>query len=132
MSKPKLRAIIADDEMHIRLYLRSILESMNMEVVGEATNGNEAIKLYSEKKPNFLLLDLNMPVKNGDEALKEIMTDYPDALVIILTATVDKKTVETLIDLGASNFIRKDTSVAEMKKILKETWDSYRKDRKQS
>ncbi len=130
MGKSKLKAIIADDEMHIRLYLRRILESMNMEVVGEATNGKEAIELFRKKKPNFLLLDLNMPVKNGDEALKEIMIEFPEALVIILTATVDKTTVETLIDLGASNFIRKDTSIAEMKKILKETWDSYRTTRK--
>ncbi len=130
MGKSKLKAIIADDEMHIRLYLRRILESMNMEVVGEATNGKEAIELFRKEKPHFLLLDLNMPVKNGDEALKEIMIEFPEALVIILTATVDKTTVENLIDLGASNFIRKDTSIAEMKKILKGTWDSYRTTRK--
>ena len=128
----KMRAIIADDEAHIRFYVKSVLESMNMEVVGEATNGQEAVDLYDSEKPHILLMDINMPVKSGDEALEEIMAGHPDALVIILTAAVNRKTVEKFIELGASSFIRKDTSIPDMKMIIRDTWNRHRDQRKKA
>ncbi len=128
----KMRAVVADDEPHIRYYVKSVLESMNMEVVGEATNGQEAVDLYDSEKPHILLMDINMPVKNGDEALKEIVAGHPDALIVILTAVVNRKTVEKFIALGAATFIRKDTSIEDMKKIIKDTWDRHMKQRKKA
>ena len=63
-----------------------------------------------------------MPIKTGDEALKEIMTEFPDAFVIMLTSVADVEDVEKCLEMGASNYIRKDTSINEIKKIIKETW----------
>lgn len=123
----KLRVLLADDEPHIRLLIRSIVEIMNAEVVGEAADGQEAVDLYSSLKPDMVLLDINMPVKSGQEALKMIMTGHSDAIVIMLTSVSDKNTVKQCIELGAANYIRKDTSISEIKKIIKETWELQKK-----
>lgn len=121
----KIRALVADDETHIRFFVKNVLESMNMEVVGEATNGEEAVDMFDSEKPHMLLMDINMPVKCGAEALEEIRARHPDALVVILTSAVNRQTVEKFIKLGASGFIRKDTSLADIKKIIKDTWNRY-------
>ena len=122
--KPKV--LIADDEMHIRLMLKTVLAKMNCEIVGEAANGQEAIDIFDKVKPNLLLLDINMPIKTGDKVLEEIMAKHPDAFVIMLTSVVDMASVEKCISLGAANYIRKDTPIEEMKKIIKETWQTFR------
>lgn len=126
-AKKRMRALVADDETHIRFYLRSALESMKIEVVGEATNGMEALEMFRREKPNLMMLDINMPLKTGDDVLKEIMEEFPNAFVIVLTAAFKKGVVEECIELGAANFIRKDTPIPEIKKIIKESWDAHKK-----
>lgn len=123
--KPKV--IIADDERHCRVFLSALLQSMRCEVVAEATNGVEACELYGKHRPHLLLLDVNMPVESGEEALKKIMEQHPGAFVIMLTAVADLATVENCLSLGATNFIRKDTPIEEMKSILKESWQQFSK-----
>lgn len=120
MDTAKTGVLIADDEMHIRLLMKTVLNSINCEVIGEAQNGEEAVKIFAEKRPGLTLLDINMPVKNGDEALKEIISDYPEALVIMLTSVTDKESVEKCIENGAVNYIRKDTPLEEIKTIIKD------------
>ncbi len=117
---PKI--LLADDETHIRMLLKSLLTSMNYEVIAEARNGQEAVEQYRKMKPDMVLLDINMPVKTGQEVLKEIMADFPDALVIMLTSFADRETVTECISLGAANFIRKDTPVDQIKALIHETW----------
>lgn len=120
--KRKPRVLIADDELHIRTMVKAVMKTMNAEVVGEAVNGQEAVTLFENVQPDLTLLDINMPVKTGEEALKEIIKKNPNAFVIMLTSLSDLKTVEKCLELGASNFIRKDTPISEIKKIIKETW----------
>ena len=84
MSENLLRLVIADDEPHVRAYLRSLAGNIPAEIVGEASNGNEAAKIFAELKPDLLLLDLNMPVKSGEEALSDIISAHPEANVIML------------------------------------------------
>lgn len=124
--KKKPRVLLADDESHIRMLIKMVMRAMNCEIVAEATNGREAVELFKKEKPDLLLLDINMPEKTGDEALKEIIADNPDAFVIMLTSVSDMKSVEHCLSLGAANFIRKDTPVEEMKKLIKETWTAFR------
>lgn len=123
MARP--RVLIADDEQHTRLILNKVLEKMNYEVVGEATNGQEAIDLFKEQKPHLVLLDMNMPLKKGDEVLAEIMADSPEAFVIILSSIADRENVARCIELGAANYILKDTPLAEMSRIIQETWQNF-------
>ncbi len=120
MSNKRSRVLVADDEMVMRMFIVSVLNKMNCEVVGQAANGNEAIAMFREKSPDLLLMDINMPVKTGEEALKEIMAEYPDARVIMLTSVVESETVKNCIELGACGYIRKDTSVDEIKTIINE------------
>ena len=120
MSKERPRVLVADDEMVMLMFVVSVLGKMNCEVVGQASDGNEAVAMYREKKPELLLMDINMPIKTGEEALKEILSEFPDARVIMLTSVVESDTVKNCIELGASGYIRKDTSVDEIKSIIRE------------
>ena len=125
--KMKLKVLIADDEAHIRLMLKTIMTSMNALVVGEAQNGQEAIELFKNEKPHITLLDINMPLKTGQEALAEIKSDSPDALVIMMTSVADMETIQKCIGLGANSYILKDTPLQEMKKMIKEAWGEHMK-----
>lgn len=124
--KRKIRVIVVDDEIHVRTLIKSVISAMNCEVVGEAGNGREAVSLFGSLKPNMMLLDINMPVKSGKQALAEIKDRHPNAFVIMLTSLTDKETIEDCITLGASGFIRKDLPLDEMREVLKKTWKAYR------
>ena len=115
------RVLVADDEFHMRLMVSSLLKNMGMAVVGEAANGAEAVKLFRSARPDLLLMDINMPVKNGDAALREIIAEFPDARIIMLTSMADMHTVESCLAAGAANFIRKDSPLAEITAAILET-----------
>lgn len=123
--KKKPRVLIADDESSCRVLAKAIVTSMNCEVVGEAKTGIEASEMYKALQPDLFLLDINMPLKTGDEVLEEIMQAYPNAFVIMLSAVAEMVRVEKCLTLGASNYIRKDTPVAEIRTIIKETWQEF-------
>jgi len=127
MTTPKkLRTMIADDEAHVRKLIKNVLISMNCEVVAEAANGRDAVEMFKTFKPNILLLDINMPLKSGKEALGEILKRYSNAFIIMMTSLSDKETIEDCIKLGASGFIRKDIEIDEMKEIIRTTWRAYK------
>ena len=125
--KRKIRVGLADDEIHIRMLMKKVFMSMNCEIVGEAKNGSEAVELFRKEKPDILFLDINMPVKTGEEALKEIIEEFPDAFIIMLTSIADMEIVEKCLKAGAVNYIRKDTPLNELKEIVKETWNLLKK-----
>ena len=120
----KPTVVIGDDEMHLRELFRIMMTSLNTDVAAVARNGQEAVDLYRKIRPHLLLLDINMPGKNGDEALEEIMGEFPHAFVIMLTSVTDLETVKKCLDIGASNYILKDTPISEMKEIIKKTWSA--------
>ncbi len=118
--KPK--AVICDDEPHIRVMLKALLKSMGVDVAAEGKNGDDAVELYRREKPHLLLLDINMPGKSGEEALNRIIGEFPSALVVMMTSVADLETVKRCLETGAANYILKETPVQEIKQILKETW----------
>ena len=125
MEKRNPRILLADDELHIRKMMGAVIKSMGFDVVAEAANGNEAVALFLKEKPDIALLDINMPIKTGIEALKEIIAASPDACVIMLTSVSDLETVQEVIKLGAAQYIRKDMQLNEIKKIVAETWREH-------
>jgi two-component system chemotaxis response regulator CheY len=125
-TKKKLKVMVVDDEDHVRKLITTVIKTMNCEIVAEAGNGKQAVELFHRLKPHMLLLDINMPLKSGKEALAEIKKRYPNAFVIMLTSLTDKETVEDCIDLGATGFIRKDLPLDDMRAVIKKTWTLYR------
>jgi len=125
MNSEKPRTIIADDEPHIRTLMKVVLESMGFEIIAQAANGQEAVDLFLKLKPDILLMDINMPIKTGLEALKEIIVLDPALCVIMLSSVSDVESVEQAIEIGAAHFIRKDTPITEIKKIVNETWQKH-------
>jgi two-component system, chemotaxis family, chemotaxis protein CheY len=125
-TQKKMRVMIAEDEDHVRKLIRNVLVQMNCEVVGEVGNGMDAVELFDQLKPHMLLLDINMPLKSGKEALTEIRRRYRNAFIIMLTSLSDAETIEDCIKLGASGFIRKDVSLDEMQDIIRKTWKTFR------
>lgn len=114
----KHKVVITDDEPHVRVFLRFAMNNMGLTVVGEAENGAQAVDVYRELRPDLLLLDLNMPVKTGEAALRDILSEFPDARVVMLSSTADRESVEECAQLGAAHYIRKDCPFEEMKEII--------------
>ena len=110
----KLRVLIADDESHIRALMKRTMMKLDLEIAGEARDGEEAVELFRKEKPDLLLLDINMPRKTGIEALEEIRGSFPQSCVIMLTSIADFDSVSKCIQLGAANYIRKDSSLEEI------------------
>lgn len=114
----EMSVMIADDEFHVRTVLRAIVTGLPGKVVGEVENGKDVLEKFSEVLPDLLLLDINMPLKTGDIVIEELINNYPEARVIMLTGVADSETVEKCIEAGACGYIRKDTTPEEMKEMI--------------
>jgi len=116
--------LLVDDEAHIRKYVGLILRQLGNPTLIEATNGAEGVAAYQRENPDLVLLDVNMPVMDGIETLKKLREIDPDCVVVMLTSLANRETIEQAIELGAANYIRKDTSKDEITKALSETIDA--------
>jgi DNA-binding NarL/FixJ family response regulator len=106
-----IKIIIADDHTVVRKGTRQILEEeKEFEVVGEAANGEEAVKLAAELKPNIVIMDISMPVIDGIEATRRIKVSNPDTAVLILSVYDNDEFVFALLEAGAAGYLLKDAS----------------------
>jgi two-component system chemotaxis response regulator CheY len=114
--------LVADDLKFIKLVLRELLEKAGFRVIGEASNGEEAVDLYQSKRPDVVLMDITMPKMDGLAALKQILKLDPEAKVIMCSALGQQSLIVQALQLGAKDFIvkpfREDRVVAAIKKIL--------------
>lgn len=115
LQAPKKRVVIVDDDGDLRAVMTVAINSLHCEVVGVGSNGDDAIALYREHRPDLLLLDVSMEGKGGLDALRDIRLQFPSAFVIMLTASGDAETVTECIRLGAARYILKDASVARIR-----------------
>lgn len=99
--------LIADDSLFMRTLLKKVLQQNNHRVIAEAANGQEAIELYINVKPDITLLDITMPKVNGLIALKEIMTIDQKAIVIMCSALGSHGNIIESLRMGAKDFIVK-------------------------
>jgi two-component system response regulator NreC len=110
-----IRVLIADDHTIVRSGLHLLLESEpDIEVVGEATDGIEAIKLAAELQPDVVLMDIGMPELNGVEATREIKTNHPDMVVLILTMHRSDEYFFQVLEAGASGYVLKGAETTEL------------------
>ena len=103
---PRLRAVICEDEGMTIMLLRQALVHAGYEVVGETDNGSKAVELVSLMKPDFVLMDINMPGLNGIEAMQKILLDR-GVPIIMLTAYSDESSVAAAIEAGACAYLVK-------------------------
>jgi two-component system chemotaxis response regulator CheY len=105
----KYKIMLLDDSSQIRLMLRHILRNENYNIICEASNGENALLLLKEKKPDIILLDIMMPKMDGVEFLKILQEHYSDfnLKIIVITATATREIVENAIKSGAKGFILK-------------------------
>ncbi len=103
-----MRVLIADDHALFRDGLRSLLEARQIQVVGEAANGREAIELSRSLQPDIVLMDLTMPVLDGLAATRVISAELPNVKVVVLTASEEDADLFEAIKSGAQGFLPKD------------------------
>jgi DNA-binding NarL/FixJ family response regulator len=110
-----IRLLIADDQAMVRSGLRMVLESEpDLEVVGEAQNGQEAVRMALRERPDVVLMDVRMPVMDGLEATRHITEGQPDAKVIVLTTFDIDDYVYGALRAGASGFLLKDAQADDL------------------
>ena len=101
------RVLIVDDALIMRRRIRNIAEQTGWEVAGEAKNGIEAMALFQQEQPDLVTLDIVMPELDGVATLLRLMTEYPTAQVVMVTAVDQKEKLRECIELGAVDFIVK-------------------------
>ena len=103
------RVVLADDHTVVRTYIRKILQKApDIEVVGEASNGVEAIHAVNQTAPDILLLDMEMPVLNGVEVARELHAARSPVRVLALSAYDDRQYILELLNNGAAGYLTKD------------------------
>ena len=115
----KIKVMIVDDHSLIREGLKQLLEfDGSIEVVGEASNGIECLEKIDSVHPEVLLLDINMPEKNGIEVLKEMKEKESPIKVLILTVHNELEYLTQAVDIGVDGYILKDSESSELKKAI--------------
>jgi NarL family two-component system response regulator LiaR len=117
-----MQVIICDDQATVRDGLVMLLKlEPDIDIVGTAEDGAEAVEMAADKKPDLILMDLKMPIMNGVEATRQIKMKHPEIKVVVLTTYADDEWVFDSIQAGASGYLLKDTPREELIKAVRGT-----------
>jgi DNA-binding NarL/FixJ family response regulator len=105
-----IRVIVVDDHDLLRKGLRDLLTEHGLRVVGEAGDGEDAVRLVAHAAPDVVVMDLNMPRMSGVEATRRLAEVAPNSRVLVLTVSADDETVAQAIEAGATGYLLKDAS----------------------
>ncbi|MEG1603017.1 MAG: response regulator [Cloacibacillus sp.] len=103
----KATILIAEDSTHMRVILKDMLIRDGYDVIGEAENGKEAVRMYNELLPDVVTLDISMPEMDGIEAMKTIKAEHPKAKIVMVSTMSQQNQVIEAIRAGASDFFIK-------------------------
>jgi two-component system, NarL family, response regulator LiaR len=116
-----IRILLADDHVMLRQGTAELLRrEPGLDIVGEASNGEEAIKLAEELHPDIVVMDVRMPVLSGVEATRIIRESLPDVQVLVLTAHDDDQYIFSLLQAGASGYILKTSPVSDLVRAIRQ------------
>ena len=118
----KVRVLLADDEAHVRLLVRTLVTAIGYDVIAEAADGKRAVELFDATSPDLILLDINMPVMDGLAALKALREKSDTVAIVMLTSLASTDVVEQSLQAGATYHLRKDLPAAELKAEIREAW----------
>jgi DNA-binding NarL/FixJ family response regulator len=114
-----IRVAIADDHGVVRHGLAQLLSTFaDVELVGEAADGEAAVAMCAEHRPDVVLMDLEMPVLDGIEATRRIKAEQPDVAVVVLTSFSDRDRILQALDAGAAGYLLKDVEPGELAKAI--------------
>jgi two-component system, NarL family, response regulator LiaR len=113
-----LRVLLAEDHLIVRQGVKLFLESKGMAVIGEATNGREAVEMARSLHPDVVIMDIHMPELTGIEATRRIHHEADDIRILVLTAYDEPSYVHALLDAGADGFILKTAELSELYRAL--------------
>src|SRR4029078_11681294 len=113
-TKTLTRILIVDDHAIVRSGIRALLETSGMEIVGEASDGLEAVRVAAEAQPDLILMDVAMPKANGIQAARENLTARPGALIIMLSMHSEEEYVYEALRAGVAGYVLKDAVYAEL------------------
>jgi DNA-binding NarL/FixJ family response regulator len=123
-ARGRITALLADDEPHVRAYLRLVLHSLGVMTVWEAGDGAEALHLFEQHRPTVVLLDLNMPVLNGEGVIHGLAERFPEAAVIVVTSQSEHQTVKRFAEIGAIGYVLKQQPREVVAHMIAEAIDS--------
>lgn len=122
MERATIRVVVADDHKVVRAGIRELLsDEPDIQVVGEARDGREAVELALALRPDLVVMDINMPELSGVEATRQIRSAAPDVRVLALTAYQDDPYIYGLLDAGASGYILKTAEGQELVRAVRAT-----------
>ena len=120
----KTRILLVDDHKILREGIRSLVKEYDdMEVVGEASDGKEAIRMTQELSPHIVILDISMPDMNGIDAARRIHKEAPNTKIIALSMHYDKQFISEMFKAGASGYLIKDTAFDELEHAVRVVMD---------
>lgn len=118
-----IKLLIVDDHEMVRLGLTSYFSILkDIEVIGEAENGADGVKMALSMTPDVILMDLVMDVMDGIEATKVILNEWPEAKILILTSFIDDEKVYPALEAGASGYLLKTSSASEIAEAIRRTY----------
>src|SRR2546430_5879431 len=119
----KITVLLADDHIVVRQGLRALLMAeQDIEIVGEADNGRQAVQLAKKFLPDVVVMDIAMPVLNGLEATRQITRYVPTAKVLGLSSYSDDEYVQQLTEAGAAGYLVKQTAANDLLKAIREAY----------
>lgn len=117
-----IRILLADDHEMVRIGVSAFLQAQpDMEVVGEAVNGQEAVELALQLRPDIILMDMVMPIMNGAEATKEIVSKWPEAKVMVVTSFLEDDKVYPALEAGAISYLLKTSKASQIADAIRDT-----------
>lgn len=115
-----VRIVLADDHQIILDGLKMLIDDMDgIEIVGEAANGREAVKLVREHEPDIIIMDVAMPELNGIEATRQISSEWPKVKIIVLSMHSEKRFVSLMFKAGAKAYLSKENAFKELSSAIK-------------
>lgn len=120
------RVLIVDDAVFMRNMIKDIFAGGDYEIVGEASNGIEAVERYRELKPDLTTMDIVMPFKSGIEATKEILAEHSGAAIVMCSALGQESLVMEAIEAGAADFIVKPFKSEDVLEVVRKVLSKER------